>query len=133
MSFDWSEYLRLAREITDSVSDKWDREAALRCAISRAYYAAFCAARNHLEREGQRLSRSGLDHRDVPRRLRERSDAASKQIASHLERLRIDRNRADYHDTLVGFGGTLDNLAAAADEALRVAEEVISVLPTLNP
>jgi hypothetical protein len=33
MNFDWSEYLRLARELADQRGD----EAAMRTAISRAY------------------------------------------------------------------------------------------------
>ena len=39
MSFDWSEYLDLARELAKF------SEAGQRSAISRAYYAAFCTAR----------------------------------------------------------------------------------------
>src|SRR5690349_21655344 len=41
MAFDWTHYLTLAQELSGR-SD----EAALRCAIGRAYYAVFCLARN---------------------------------------------------------------------------------------
>ena len=46
--FDWADYLTLAQELATRRSD----EAALRPAVSRAYYAAFCQARNVLRREG---------------------------------------------------------------------------------
>lgn len=53
MTFNWKEYLEIAKflkNINDSLSEKnakFSTEAAYRVAISRAYYAAFCYARNH--------------------------------------------------------------------------------------
>ena len=40
--FEWAAYHTLARELATRSGD----EAALRTAVSRAYYAAFCRARN---------------------------------------------------------------------------------------
>ena len=58
MKFNWAEYLELAKELaditstisSDSETDSKPRisEAKLRSSISRAYYAAFCIARNRL-------------------------------------------------------------------------------------
>ena len=48
MNFDWSEYLNLAQELAGRPTSLSNEEARLRSAISRAYYAAFCKARNHL-------------------------------------------------------------------------------------
>ena len=50
MKFDWSGYFDLAGELaTVNTSDSAKIvEAKLRAAISRAYYAAFCLARNYL-------------------------------------------------------------------------------------
>ena len=48
MSFDWSEYLTLAQELTSASTSSPIQEAHLRAAVSRAYYAAFCKARNYL-------------------------------------------------------------------------------------
>ena len=44
MSFDWSEYLDLARELALQGSAPSLSEARVRAAISRAYYAAFCSS-----------------------------------------------------------------------------------------
>jgi hypothetical protein len=46
MSFNWSDYLLLAEAMTKKPNTPGPKEAALRAAVSRAYYAAFCASRN---------------------------------------------------------------------------------------
>jgi hypothetical protein len=46
MSFDWADYLKLAEALTQAPTVPGPEEAALRAAMSRAYYAAFCSARN---------------------------------------------------------------------------------------
>ncbi len=48
MSFEWSEYLNVAQELIEQAKKASYQEAKVRAAISRAYYAAFGAARNHL-------------------------------------------------------------------------------------
>ena len=54
MSFRWTEYLRLARELAFR-----DNEAAMRSAVSRSYYAAYHAARHHMAAAGAESSRYG--------------------------------------------------------------------------
>jgi hypothetical protein len=41
MSFDWSQYLTLAKELAGEATILAEGEARLRDAISRSYYAAF--------------------------------------------------------------------------------------------
>lgn len=48
MSFDWSGYLDVAKELASVALTSANKEAKLRSAISRAYYAAFILARNYL-------------------------------------------------------------------------------------
>ena len=64
MSFDWIEYLNLARKLSGKPLQSVAPEAEERAAISRAYYAAFCKARNHLRNnEGYvKISSSGGSH-----------------------------------------------------------------------
>ena len=47
MSFDWSQYLNLAKELAGQATIPAEQEARLRDAISRSYYAAFILARNY--------------------------------------------------------------------------------------
>jgi uncharacterized protein (UPF0332 family) len=47
MTFDWREYLTLAENLCTNSHTFPNQEACFRVAISRAYYAAFCTARNY--------------------------------------------------------------------------------------
>jgi uncharacterized protein (UPF0332 family) len=47
--FDWREYLNLAKFLLDLKSSGISKEALYRCAVSRAYYSAFCWARNYAQ------------------------------------------------------------------------------------
>jgi hypothetical protein len=47
MAFDWKEFLELARILGRDAEGSGHREAFLRSALGRAYYAAFCHARNY--------------------------------------------------------------------------------------
>jgi hypothetical protein len=42
MNFNWAEYLTLARALAKFPNLGVSADAIMRCAISRAYYAAFC-------------------------------------------------------------------------------------------
>ena len=56
--FDWTAYLDLARELAKQT----DNEAALRSAISRAYYAAFGMAHRRLVQHNCQLPTDRLHH-----------------------------------------------------------------------
>jgi uncharacterized protein (UPF0332 family) len=101
MSFDWSEYLDLAKELARQTAQPAREEARLRSAISRAYFAVFCRARNHLRTRYPHvpLPTDGTVHSYVPHQFAIATDAISRSVASQLARLRDLRNRADYDDT----------------------------------
>ena len=76
-----------------------DQEACCRGAISRAYYAAFCAARNHArDNEGRILPHTAQAHQTVFEHYASHANAQHRIIAPKLQRLRRERNRADYND-----------------------------------
>ena len=119
--FDWGKYLELALSLGES-SD----EASARSAVSRAYYAVFCSARNWLKENEQDffMTPSGENHKIVwdyfnqgPQRLR-------KKIATDGRRLRGQRNTADYDDEVTG----LDNMKNAA---LMRAQNLLKLLGEL--
>jgi hypothetical protein len=63
MDFNWREYFILAQELTGQAGASVGQEAKQRAALSRAYYAAFCQARNHLrDKEGHILPAGGQVH-----------------------------------------------------------------------
>ena len=127
MRFDWGKYLTLAQDWADLSKGHVNKEALLRSAISRAYYASFCKARNHLrDIEKERgLGKSLQVHQLVIERF-ERSDSkAKKDIGTALDRLRKIRNIADYQDMF-------HDLEATALQSLQYAEEVIESLDKLR-
>ena len=88
--FDWNEYLILARELRSMQT-----EAALRSCISRAYYAAFCTALYRLHPNGyETFSRDS--HASLWREYRERQGRALSHIGLKGDRIRKDRQSADY-------------------------------------
>jgi len=86
MAFDWSEYLALARHLQGQESSRFSQEAALRCSISRAYYAAFCHARNYArDRQGFVPTDRAQDHGLVRQHFKGRGNVI---IATSLDQLR---------------------------------------------
>lgn len=102
MPFDWKQYLELARELLRQSEgrDADQRESLLRSVVSRAYYAAFCHARNY--------SRDWLNFQpnntaDDHGRLRAFLKTGKRRgVAVKLDQLRQWRNEADYSDSVTG-------------------------------
>jgi uncharacterized protein (UPF0332 family) len=111
MTFDWYQYLVLAEYLYDNRDTFPDREACLRAAISKAYYAAFCSARNYA-RDFDRLvlDESAQDHGSVKKHYIRAPDPKNRQVGNSLDRLRDLRNQADYSDSIE----KLEELAKAA-------------------
>ncbi|NOX63716.1 MAG: hypothetical protein GXP42_17465 [Chloroflexi bacterium] len=102
MSFDWTNYIRLAEALEREAGLFSDEEACLRSAISRAYYGAFGLARDvAVSQDGLILSRSPKDHVRVIAHFRRSSQKTRRRIGLDLDRLRRVRNRADYEALLL--------------------------------
>jgi uncharacterized protein (UPF0332 family) len=101
MSFDWPKYLTLARELVVLSEEHEDKEAFLRSAISRAYYAAFCKSRNYLRDidEDKDLDRSPNVHEFVADQFKNSNDTTKQKIGYDLYCLCRVRNVADYQDS----------------------------------
>jgi len=122
MTFDRTEFLRLARDLqqrADAVGLPFAPEAAKRTAVSRAYYAAFCHARNYAERSlGFQRSGSGQDHASLRTYFRQQNDEVLEEIAAHLDEVRTWRNQCDYDDEV-------EELDAIVRSAIQNAEFII--------
>ncbi|RLI75447.1 hypothetical protein DRP05_14825 [Archaeoglobales archaeon] len=118
MSFDWGDYLALAKELAGE-----SNEAKLRSAISRAYYSIFCKARNYLHGKIP-LTGKSIDHKLVSEAFKAKDDDKLKRVGVNLERLRIDRNKADYEDDF-------PNIVAQTEMDLLIAQESYEVIETL--
>ena len=115
MPFDWETYLRLA-EFLNQGGFEFSDEAAYRCAASRAYFAAFCHARN-FARDRQRFQpmEEAEDHGRLRAHFRLRN---MRHISEDLDELRQHRNVCDYQDEVA-------DTAARATLAIDRARNVI--------
>jgi len=101
------------------------REAMLRAAISRAYYAAFWRGRRYFEtaQRPQRLPRFGA-HRELQYLFANYAGKTMRAIALDLELLRSLRNWADY-DSVV------PQLEKEAARALQLANRLLDDIGNL--
>ncbi|MDQ2888076.1 MAG: hypothetical protein M3Y39_18555 [Chloroflexota bacterium] len=123
MSFDWLHYIDMAQELFRQSSVSSHKDADLRCSISRAYYGTFHRARHRLyDRWGILVPKTASAHSQVRKEFK---DKGHWQIAANLNRMRIDRNLADYEDSV-------PNLDAVARENLKRANQVILALKQIQ-
>jgi uncharacterized protein (UPF0332 family) len=99
MSFEWSDFLAVADALLVAAPDV-HREASLRTAISRAYYAAFGVARHGARATRLATRRSAAEHGEVAAFYAKQYGERGEQVAIVLGRLRNRRNAADYDDDL---------------------------------
>jgi len=118
MTFEWKDVLSLAKFMQECGAVP-SREAAERSAASRAYFAAFCVAREYVENEyGFCPELKGKDHGSVRDVLRGRGKG---KLASDLSRLAQWRQYCDYDKEYSKSGD-------ACRSAIQVAEKVIDIL-----
>ena len=139
MSFDWLEYLQVAQELAEQAkksSSAAEKEAKVRAAISRAYYAAFGMARNHLRDKEKipeprplvnKMNERVNIHRYVREKFQYSNDSVRQEIGHTLERMCDNRNVADYDK----YTNLFDNPTFITQVTLRWAKDVISALKRL--
>jgi len=126
MAFRWAEYLLLAQFIqTQQPPDHEDcftQEAMCRCTVSRAYYAAFCHARNYAhDRLGYRIR--GVDDNDHYW-LRQWLHKKNRRDESRwLGELHNWRTQCDYVDSIDAW-----TLQLMCNKSITKARSIISKL-----
>jgi ribosomal protein S9 len=107
MPFDWREYLNLAQSLQGHSGGSFSQEAAFRCAVSRAYFAAFCHARNFArDRQSFKPSYKADDHYLLKQYFRK---TGRTEIARKLDCLREWRNNCDYDDDVSNINRMLND------------------------
>ncbi len=118
MSFNWREFLDLAKYLKEKESSQYTKQSALRTSASRAYFAAYCQARNYASKKlgytpGPNPS---TDHGNLRRFY---NNKQRFQIAHNLDDLRRWRNQCDYDESI----DALENLAKSS---IKKAEYILS-------
>lgn len=126
MSFDWAEYINVARELMGVETTPSGSEARLRVAISRLYYAALHKSRHYMaEVFNVRWNRQDREsHLFVIEWFERFPDETYRQVGQKLRRLREKRRRADYEDQYT-------ELQRESLHALRLALDILRLLETL--
>jgi uncharacterized protein (UPF0332 family) len=128
MSFDWADYLTLADGLNQNPASFGVNEASFRCAASRAYYSAFCSARNvAVAKHNLVLTTSSGDQKAVTDHFYYGRSANERLIGQHLRRLRKRRNQADYDDIIMNPAPS-----ALAHEAIALAERILIALKSVK-
>ncbi len=120
MTFDWKEYLIVAQFLNKHLEKRpFSKEAAQRSGVSRAYYAAYCYARNKARDTQNFVPKKGAeDHGRLRDHFRRRKNFV---IANILDELRQWRNQCDYDDSV-------ENLDQLINAAIQNAEDIINKL-----
>ncbi len=119
---DWFSYYDLARQWVGHGG-----EAHERAAVSRAYYAMFCTARNELIDNTDEYSppECGSEHKYVWDSYKEdRHPRGTRQIGVIGNRLRRYRNTVDYCDVIVNRSDLVEN---AMDDAQQLKVHLESI------
>ena len=123
MSFRWEKFLAVAETLSNADLGA-DREACLRSAVSRAYYAAFGSARSHAREQRLRTRQSASEHGEVSVFIAQTYGDTGREIAKHLSRLRTNRNIADYDDVC-------EDAEGLSRESIAYARRVLNLLASL--
>jgi hypothetical protein len=124
VSFDWRKFLELAQALNAGAGRDFDRESAQRSATSRAYYAAFCFARNFAMANLRYVpNRDAEDHEGLRRHLHAQGRG---RAAAELTRLRLWRNQCDYDEVV-------QNLGMLSNNAVKLAFGLIKDLAPSGP
>jgi len=124
ITFDWRNYLNLAKELGENTN-----EAEQRSSISRAYYAAFCSARNYMEEKDLNSPPyGGSEHQYVIEYYmgykNRRTNRNRIKIAQELKRMKELRIIADYENLFKAE----QSLPIAVKDVLIRSDRVISLV-----
>jgi uncharacterized protein (UPF0332 family) len=120
-AFDWIQYLVLARDLGTRAD-----EAALRSAVSRAYYAAYNAANAYCANNNIQIFKNKGSHEDLWDAFLRQGDLISGTVHTKGDRLRFRRTKADYHSEVSG-------LASMAEQSLQDSHDILRSLGYASP
>ncbi len=129
MSFDWEQYLMVAKHLKDNATNPNLSEGMCRSSASRAYYSAYHYALDVALRLGFTDINipKGQLHHELIEFYKGRSELDLKKIGADLGRLKENRIESDYHLSLSEVP------ILKASYSLRIAENIILWAKTNYP
>lgn len=128
-NYDWNNFLDFSSWLLGfSGSSKPDDETISRVAISRAYYAAYHAAKDYLTRKGyDKEIYAGGEHEIVCKTLKEMNKgdkqhkASCRSIGNNLTILKKERHKCDYNSN---ESISLKNAQQSCGKALNIIQAI---------
>lgn len=114
MSFVWDHYLDIAESLWKQGLNAKDGEGLFRCAISRAYYAAFHESLVYLKDPG-------LQHRDVVQVLSSRNSRKDKSLLTWFKLMKYNRKVADYDISFQILAEDAEKVIESARKFIKLA------------
>jgi len=122
MSFNWSDFLEIAELLHSKGKGKTLEQAYFRCALSRAYYAAFIISRKYAESKGESFEREyGRSHKHVIDYYINSKNPGLQDVGENLKTLKRWRINSDYEDNPVFNSMTVES-------SLKYSKNIISDL-----
>lgn len=136
MTFNWSEYLEVARALTGAFSNPHSDEAKYRAAISRSYYAAFCTARDYLVTVDPSLEEalrptSRFKPSGVHQRVLDEFETKDRKIRKNLRKLFDRRLVADYENPPVSLPTSTPDFKDMAESSCSTSWTIIDGISAL--
>ncbi len=126
--FEWHEYLEFADALYNGEQGAFGQELRHRNSVSRAYYGAYCMARNFCHRKKIFYPKGAVeDHGDLIDTCKKHANYDLKEVGKSLEWLRWRRNDCDYLNDL-NDSRLIKKLEDTADQALERAFEISNEL-----
>ena len=119
-SFSWLDFLEFAEWIINKCDQ--DDDAALRSAVSRAYYTAFHSAKSVLNANGIEISDRDSSHKQVWDAFLNGKNLDWKAVGRKGDEIRVKRTDADYKLKKLNW----------LPEAEKTIEETKKILATLS-
>ena len=135
LKFNWNRYIDFADELLKSMAEDEDDELKDRCGISRAYYGAFHRAKSYLDKIGITIDINGSDsHNKVIEEYKKigKNNKLWARIGLDLERLKIQRKKADYKDKYFIDSEKSHSLKKQLQTAVLKAYEVVKLIDKIE-
>jgi uncharacterized protein (UPF0332 family) len=126
MSFDWKDYIKLAKKLYDESNKDSIEEAYNRSVISRSYYGVFCLSRIKAGLEFYKPHSHTSDpgvHKKVIAYYENSNKPEEKLVGNLLDKLRKYRNNADYDRNKNIDRDLAERAILKANEVLRIFGE----------
>lgn len=121
MSFDWDNYLHLAKYLVRNITDPGLTEAGYRSAASRAYYSVFHPIKLLASNNGFTLTKKRSIHQQLIKFYQNHTDIVYRRKGIKLQRLWENRKECDYEDRI-----TTQNYKALTHQSIRYANELLN-------